>query len=800
MLTELVPLSPALVWGLFARGLGFIFLISFWSLAVQIVRASGSKGGLPVARRLEIIARDFPTWHRFHHFPTLLWVNSSDAMLRGLALVGMAAAAYAIYGGPYSQWALLTCYLCYLSLDLAIGLIFPWDSFLFEAGVLGLFLPATLALPSLEAVATPAPALAWAYRLLLFRVMFGFGKQKFIGSTNKDWAYLKGFLIAQPLPSKLGWYMQKLPGPLLKLLVVAMFIVEVPMPFFAFFPGDSSVLCALSTAGLMVGIQAMGSFGYFSLLTIVGCIPLLDQLTPTQLSLTEQLAWGSPHFAATAFILVHTVFASIAFLFNSWVAQSWHLWSVWFRLPPLAQIPLHIVRFLHPFRWLHPYGVFPPNTGPGVKGSLLLEVTWDKQTWHTVDFQFSPNGPHSPPLFIAPYHPRGDQAVIYETFGLNPTSLISSMVGPWDPYSFGSQPAATTLLQCIVEGRGAMFMKAGSVLEQHKEPPVQARVSTVLLEPVSLKEHRATGAWWKRTYIGPHSPPRDNDPRFWDELLPHPEMWHFDAIYWRRNSKFHALMERSRAGEDPLQLALADAPELSQADVDRFWNELVPLVGLDKRVSFDTLPDVVAAVRARFDRAQQRALYRLLGRFAFFLVARVEPLYLGRWLTPEVPAKTYFHIVMAAHHILGQGKDAYLAAMQDPKRAVTQALSELTPQTGLYYQSIFRFENMIFDAQKIRLVTAITPPHDPAQKARIANSTEHLTDFERTLARWAENTSGYFSIMPTIRNHFRGPRFDQGYPELYPTFKQLDDGEVVLDKHEEPPQGVVLPGTPQAAE
>jgi hypothetical protein len=276
-------------------------------------------------------------------------------------------------------------------------------------------------------------------------------------------------------------------------------------------------------------------------------------------------------------------------------------------------------------------------------------------------------------------------------------------------------------------------------------------------------------------------------------------MWHFDAIFWRRRSKFHALMERSRAGEDPMQLALADAPELSQADVDRFWNELVPMVGLDKRVTFDTLPDVVDAVRARFDRDQQRALYRLLGRFAFLLVARVEPLYLGRWLKPEIPAKTYFHIVMAAHHIIGQGKDAYLAAMQNPKAAITVALAEQTTQTGLYYQSIFRFENMIFDAQKLRLVTAITPPHDPAQKARIANSTEHMTEFERFLARAAENTSGYFSIMPVIRDSFLGPRFDKGYPELYPTFKQLDSGEVVVDEHKNPPEGVVLPASTQAA-
>ena len=67
--------------------------------------------------------------------------------------------------------------------------------------------------------------------------MFGFGKQKFLGSTNKDLAYLKGFLISQPLPSPLGWYAQKLPVALLKPAVLFMFLAEIPVPFFALFPG-----------------------------------------------------------------------------------------------------------------------------------------------------------------------------------------------------------------------------------------------------------------------------------------------------------------------------------------------------------------------------------------------------------------------------------------------------------------------------------------------------------------------------------------------------------------------------------
>jgi hypothetical protein len=71
-----------------------------------------------------------------------------------------------------------------------------------------------------------------------------------------------------------------------------------------------------------------------------------------------------------------------------------------------------------------------------------------------------------------------------------------------------------------------------------------------------------------------------------------------------------------------------------------------------------------------------------------------------------------------------------------------------------------------------------------------------MTEFERKLATAAEHTSGYFTVMPVIRDNFQGPRYDEGYPELYPSFKQLDSGEVVVDAHKEPPEGVVLPATP----
>lgn len=768
-----------------------MFLISFASLSFQVRRNAGRDGGLPVTRRLARIRQDFPTWRRFFYFPSLLWLSDSDAMLEALTIVGLGASVLVIYGGALSFWAILACYVCYLSLDIAMALIFPWDSFLFECAVLSLFLPTTEALPALNASAAPAPALTWAFRLLLFRLMFGFGKQKFIGSRSKDLAYLKGFLIAQPLPSPAGWYFQKLPTFLLKGAVLFMFFTEVPAPFFAFFPGPLSIVFAVSTIFLMIGIQLMGSFGYFSFATMVASLTLFDNTTPRALEIGSMFSPGAP-IIVNAFVVMHTFGAIMALPFNSWLGQSWHLWAFWYQLPKWCQFPFTFVRLLHPFRWLHPYGVFPPNVSPGVKMSLLVEVTWDKKTWHELRFQFSPSREDSPPRFVAPHHPRGDQAVIYDTFGLNPTSLVSSLLGSWDPYPFASRSPAAVFRQHLVEGRTLDFVY-GDVLQAHAEPPKMARITTIMLEPVSLEEHRKTGKWWKRSYVGPHAPPREFDPNFWDDALAEPELWHFDAIFWRRRSRLGPLIERAKKGtEDPMSLALVEADGLTAEHVERFWNEFVPTLA-PVRDSLDTLPAFVAEFEQRFDRKTRRAFYRLLGRFSLLLVAKLEPHYLYKWLKPEIPVRTYFHLWMLAHYIIGHGRDAYRAAVADPM-SVKNYIPTLNHHNGLYALAIFRLEEMTFEAQKLRLMTSVLFPHDPEQKKALkekirAQDLAAMTSAERLFVRVTQTVSGFFNLLPELRENFKGPEFDLGYPELYPTFRELDSGEVVLRAYTHPEKG-----------
>lgn len=792
-------LDPLLVWGLFQRGLGLVYVISFLSLSSQVLPCAGERGAMPVRRALERITRDFPGPRRFLYFPTLLWLDPSDRMLRGLTLLGALSGAAVVVGGPLAPAALLGCYLCHLSLDLAMALIFPWDSVLFECTLLGLFLPATRALPELGAAALPAPALAWAYRLLLFRVMFGFGKQKFVGARRRDLAYLKGFLVNQPLPSKLAWYAQKLPRPLLAAAVWFMFVVEVPVPFLALWPGLPSLACAVLTALLMVGIQAMGTFGYFSLITLVLCLPLLDGSTPLALSLPAALAEPS-HAVATAFVALHTLGALLALPFNSWLGQSWHSWAYWYQLPRWVQPVFELLRLLHPFRWLHPYGVFPPNNTPPVKMVPVFEVSWDDRTWHELEFRYSASHARSAPRFIAPHHPRGDQALIYDTFGLNATSLMNGVLGIWSPYPYACRAPLSFFCQALLRGRAQSFLRGGA-LDAHARPPRRVRVTTHMLEPVSLAEHAETGAWWRRSYVGPHRPAEGLDPHFWADASAEPELWHFEAIAWRRRSRLGPWMDRARAAAaDPDALVLEDAGGLSPHHVQLFWDELQPLMSGAARDSFETLPDAVRALRLRFDRGERRALERLLGRFALCLVARFEPLYLHRGHRPLLPLPTYFHLWLLALHLVGCGPAAYRRVFREPRLAL-EHIPALTPERGLYGLALFRYDALRFEAQKLRLVECFTHPHDPEQKRALADRLrrrdfDSLPAGERFALRVAFRVSGYFHVLPAIRESFRGPRFEPDHPERYPRFIEDDGGEIRV----EPAGRAALPERPEPPE
>ena len=226
-----------------------------------------------LARKLSLYVR------RFASRPTLLWVTgASDGAIVWHARVGCLLSLAAFVGGytPGATTALFAAvWLLYLSIDVAFGLAYPWDSLLLSAGFLLVFMPplqpllgvvwsgasapassvsAPAALASAGCVALPDPQLCFLVRYLLARVLLGFGKLKFVGSGGKHHCYIRGFLISQPMPTKFGWLAHHLPLPVHKALLAGMFVVEILMPPLFFFGGTARFVAAASAALLMVSV------------------------------------------------------------------------------------------------------------------------------------------------------------------------------------------------------------------------------------------------------------------------------------------------------------------------------------------------------------------------------------------------------------------------------------------------------------------------------------------------------------------------------------------------------------------
>ncbi len=684
-----IHLPPELVWGLFTRGLGLLYLVSFVSIWRDILPMAGSRGITPVASVLRAIERDYPGPARFIRFPTLLWIASSDRALRAFVALGIGA-ALAVVLGLASPVALAICALVYLSLDLALDMLYPWDCLLFEAGALAIFLPALQPLPELAAASVPFAPTAWAFRWLLFRVVFGFGKYKFFGPGKLHLDYLKSFVLSQPLSTPIAYAAFRLPRWIFASALIALFVIEVPIPFLIFTTPELRVFAALAIVGLMIGIQLTGNFGFFNVAVVVLCIPLLDAGSSITDATLASLVWPLDHLAQSALVLYLFLAGLLSLPFNSWIAQAWPYWPVWRRVP-LAPLRTAVawIRTLAPFRLVHAYGVFSPQSGPPVKWVPIIEGTRDGVNWEAYEYRFMPTSERSPPRFIAPYFPRFDHSLIYDALGISVSSFMGSTFGIQNPYRFGRASFMERLAQRLLEGSPEV-RKLFAFAPFADAPPMKVRVRLFVLEPVRRKVQRTRGVFWTARAVQTHLRAMELDPSVFD--LASPECFHWDEEIWRERSKpFRA------------RLAASEPQELERL----LWDRLVPALHaseIEERIaSGRSIDDAVARVRAAFDREQLAALQRLVGRHALRAARAIET-HLARgapsWPSHEAPS--FFEIGLLAHEAIARGRSVFEAIQRDACR-VDALFHASSLAGGLLLHAVLWPGMLPFGARKARL-------------------------------------------------------------------------------------------------
>lgn len=272
-------MTYALSTWLYGRLLGAVFVIAFVSFWVQLDGLIGSDGITPAIDQLTNIDRalgEEAGWR----VPTLAWLDASDGALVAMAALGTGCAVLLTVGVMPAP-ALAICVATYVSL-LNVGgpfMRFQWDTLLIETGFASLLLVPLTRVHERHQPHEPPPLARWLLYALLAKLMFLSGWVK-LASQDPTWADLTALAVhyeTQPLPNPVSHWMHFQPLWFHRASCAAMFVIEFAAPIAALIPHRYARRAAAVSVSLLMGVIIVtGNYGFFNLLVIALCVPLLD--------------------------------------------------------------------------------------------------------------------------------------------------------------------------------------------------------------------------------------------------------------------------------------------------------------------------------------------------------------------------------------------------------------------------------------------------------------------------------------------------------------------------------------------
>ncbi len=468
-----VPEDSRLVQALFLKGLALIYLAAFASLGVQIVGLVGESGILPLAEQQAYDAATLGI-DRFRLKPSLFWIDASDAALLAAAWGGVGLSAL-VFMGIWRRACLIGMFVLYLSLHQAGSafLSFQWDALLLEAGFLAIFMT------------NGGTRLGiWLMRWLLFRLRFLSGISKLL-SGDPMWSglgALSAYFETQPLPHVGAWYAHQLPETVLRAATAATLVVEIAVPFLFLAPRRWRFVGAWITIVFQILILATSNHTFFNPLTLLLCLFLFDDRALTRVvpaGLRRRLVRGGTRPGRAEGLVL--LLLAVPILVTS-LAQA-------ARLAVSATPPAwigHLADQVRALRISNAYHVFPTMKPKRIE--ILLEATWDGETWAPVRFRYKPGNPMDAPAFIVPHHPRLDWLLWFTPSG---------------------SPVFFTPYARLVERLRAAIPEVVALLDDDRfadGPPRDLRGSLWHYRFTDRETRRRTGAWWTLEWIGPYHP------------------------------------------------------------------------------------------------------------------------------------------------------------------------------------------------------------------------------------------------------------------------------------------------------
>jgi lipase maturation factor 1 len=266
--------------------------------------------------------------------------------------------------------------------------------------------------------------------------------------------------------------------------VLFTFVVEVLLPLAILGPRRWRLVACAGIVALQVLIAATGNYGFFNLLTVVLCVPLLEDsffparwrahLAPADPSAAPRRGRGWPAWVVgpvTALVLVLSV---VPFVARSGAVRHWPDWVV------------EAYRAAASFRSVNTYGLFAVMTTH--RPEIIVEGSDDGTTWLPYEFRWKPGDVRRRPRFTGPHLPRLDWQMWFAALGdyRENTWLLHFLVRLLD----GSPDVLALLERNPFPDHPPRFVRA-VLYEYHFTDPA---------------ERSRTGAWWRRERLGLYCP------------------------------------------------------------------------------------------------------------------------------------------------------------------------------------------------------------------------------------------------------------------------------------------------------
>ena len=456
--------SFALTETLFLRLLGLIYLSAFASLWPQILGLVGSHGVAPAARLIDAMHSEFGA-RAFFYTPSFFWFSRSDTALLIFCVLGCLASILLTLG-VLSRVAAAVCFVLYLSLS-SVGqpfTEFQWDALLLEAGFLALF--------------AGAPWLVWAYRLLLFRLMFESAWVK-IASHDPNWRNLHALrfhFMTQPLPNPIAYYVYRLPGGLLDAFTAVTLFIEFIAPILLFCPRRLRHVGVALLVLLQVVILLTGNYAFFNLLALALCLWGFDDRVFARSA--PVLRWRFPHNGLKFNTTVIRSTGNIAVAILILLGMIQLLYSLGVGTRSISSKPL---AWVQPFEIVNSYGLFAIMTT--TRPEIIIEGSNDQVNWREYQFPFKPGNTHRGLPWVAPYQPRLDWQMWFAALG-----------------NYQSNTWIGNLMYRILTGEPSVYRLLSA--PPFAQPPRYMRALLYEYNFTSPSERFRSGAVWQRHLRG----------------------------------------------------------------------------------------------------------------------------------------------------------------------------------------------------------------------------------------------------------------------------------------------------------